>query len=167
MMAKLPDQRKQFAKEIEVDPDEPGLIEELSENGLLKASAPIFSEFWLSDFLDKQLDPQLPALVNFDCDELVLVTIRYPLASGVTAEQVRAALGAIESLSPASPTFWNWIRTKELGKSKATKPKGKDTHTISTMMGDGSTVVGTLELKRGELILGANSIERAEAARLT
>jgi uncharacterized protein (DUF2384 family) len=69
----------------------------------------------------------------------VLVTVRYPLASGVTAE---------------------------LGKSKATNAKRKETHTISTTMEDGSTVVATLELKRGELILGANSSERAEAARL-
>jgi hypothetical protein len=167
VMAKLPSQRKQLAEENEVDPDDPALIEELSENGLLQASAPIFSGFWLSDFLDRELDPQLPTFSNSEGDELVLVTVRYPLASGVMVEQVRTALGAIESLSPASPTFWNWIRTKEPGKSKATKANRKDTHTISTVMGDGSTVVATLELKRGELILGANSIERAKAARLT
>jgi hypothetical protein len=167
MMAKLPDQRKHLAKEIGVDADGPALIEVLSENGLLQAAAPLFSGFWLSDFLDRELDPQLPAFSNFDGDELLLVTVRYPLASGVVGEQVCTALAAIESLSPASPTFWNWIRMKEPEKSKAAKAKGKDTHTIGTMMGDGSTVVATLELKRGELILGANSIERAEAARLT
>jgi hypothetical protein len=167
MMTKLPDQRKQLAEEIGVDGDDSALLEELSENGLLKASAPVFSGFWLSDFLGKELDPQLPTFSNSDGDELVLVTVRYPLASGVTAEQVRTALGAIENLSPASPTFWNWIRTKEQAKSKATKAKRKDTHTIGTTMEDGSTVVATIELKRGELILGANSIERAEAARLT
>src|SRR5262249_13650923 len=116
---------------------------------------------------DKELDPQLPTFSNSDGDELLLVTVRYPLASGVMREQVRTALGAIESLSLASPTFWNWIRTKEQAKSKATKAKGKDTPPTSTTMEDGSTVVATLELKRGELILGANSIERAEAARVT
>jgi hypothetical protein len=167
VMAKLPSQRKQLAEENGLDPDDPALIEVLQENRLLQAAAPLFSGFWLSDFLDKELDPQLPTFSNSDGDELVLVTIRYLLASGVIAEQVRTALGAIESLSPASPTFWNWIRTKEQAKSKATKTKRKETHTISTTMGDGSTVVATLELKRGELILGANSIERAEAARFT
>jgi hypothetical protein len=167
VMAKLPSQRKQLAEEIGVDPDDPALLEELSENGLLQAAAPLFSGFWLSHFLDEVLDPQLPTFSNSDGDELVLVTVRYPLASGVIAEQVRTALGAIESLSPASPNFWNWIRTKAPGKSKATKTKRKETHTISTTVEDGSTVVATIELKRGELILGANSIERAEAARLT
>jgi hypothetical protein len=165
VMGKLPSQRNQLAEEIGVDGDDPALLEELSENGLLQAAAPLFSGFWLLAFLDEVLDPQLPTFSNSDGDELMLVTVRYPLASGITAEQVRTALGVIESLSPASPIFWNWIRT-EPGKSKATKAKRKDTHTISTTMEDGSTVVATIELKRGELILGANSIERAEAARL-
>jgi hypothetical protein len=167
VMVKLPGQRRKFAAEIGVDADDPELIERLSVDGMLQAAAPVFSHFWLSNFLDEALDPQLPTFSNSDGDNLVLVTVRYPLASGVTTEQVRTAIGAMESLSPASPTFWNWLRAKETGKSKATKSKRKATHAISTTMEDGSTVIATLELKRGELILGANSVERAEAARST
>lgn len=165
VMAKMRGQGKEFAAVVGVDANHPELIEQLSVDGLLQAAAPVFSHFWLKNFLDEALDPQLPRFANSDGDDLVLVAVRYPLASGVTAEQIRAAIGTIESLSPASPTFWNWLRAKRPAKSKARKSKGKASHSISTTMDDGSTVIATLELKRGELILGANSVERADAAR--
>ena len=165
LAAKLPDQRKKLATEFGVDVANPIVVKELSEQGLLQATAPLFSSIWLSNFLDKALNPQPRAFTNSDGDDLVLVTLRYPLAPGVGAEQVRTALGTIESLSPASESFWNWIRLRKTRSSGARTPGKKGGLKIITTREDGSVVLGTVELKGDMLMFGANSIERAEGGR--
>jgi hypothetical protein len=162
--AKLPDPRKEIAAEFGVDTDDPAVAKELSVSALLRDAAPLITNLWLSNFLHRALNPQPPTFSNSDGDDIVMVTVRYPLAPGVKREQVRAALETIGSLSPSSKTFWNWIRTAP--PKSARMKRGKiDAPTISTTLDDGSIVLGAVELKGKHVVLAANSIERSETGR--
>lgn len=103
--------------------------------------------------------PQL--LFNSDGDELLFHEIRYPLA-GVTQKTVAAALDAVPDLRPKSRTFWNWLENHEAPK-KAFRPQGrvKAGLSLTSEMDDGATVLGTLELRGRQLLVGVNSRERA------
>ena len=165
MVAKLPEHRKRLAGEVGVEATNPIVVEELSEAGLLRVSAPIFSSHWLSEILDRVLDPEPLSFTNSDGDDLVLFTVCYPLGRGVSANPVRTALEAIECLRPASENFWNWIRAEDTGPLADTKQHKKAERRISTTMEDGAIVLGTIELKGLQLIFGANSVERVKAGR--
>lgn len=165
MVAKLPEHRKRLAGEMGVEATNPIVVEELSEAGLLRVSGPIFSSHWLSEILDRVLDPQPLSFTNSDGEDLVLFTVCYPLGRGVSANPVRTALEAIECLRPASENFWNWIRAEDTGPLADTKQRKKTERRISTTMEDGAIVLGTIELKGLQLIFGANSVERVKAGR--
>ena len=138
---------------------------ELSEEGLLRVAAPIFSGIWLSAILDRALDPEPLSFTNSDGEDLLLSTVRYPLGRGVSPKQVRASLTAIECLRPASEDFWNWIRAEAAGLLTDKNHGKKNGRKIITTMEDGTVVLGTIELKGRQLIFGANSAERVQAGR--
>ncbi len=141
-------------------------IDEVAKHALLQTAAPIFSNFWLSDFLKKTIDPEPRKIMNSDGEDLVMVTMRFPLIPAVKRDQALATLEAIAGLRPASKTFWNWLRTDETrmkGSKKRRKPV--DATMLVSAMEDGSTILGTVELKGRAVLFGTNSRKRAAIGR--
>lgn len=126
---------------------------------VMRTTAFLFTGIWLRDILQWRLHPALPKLCNSDGDEIVWTTATYPLAADGRA--IRLALARIPSLRAEGKTFWNWIAAKQ----EAGKKPPKDAQTIITSLDDGSTVLGTLELKGRTLIFEANSPERSKRGR--
>ncbi|GAA3675021.1 MAG: hypothetical protein ABF636_13665 [Acetobacter sp.] len=130
----------------------------------LRELAPMFTLTWLFRTLEtlaRQMEGAPQLLFNSDGDELLFHEIRYPLAKGVTQKTVAAALDAVPDLRPESRTFWNWLENHEAPK-KAFRPQGraKAGLSLTSEMDDGATVLGTLELRGRQLLVGINSRER-------
>lgn len=89
----------------------------------------------------------------------------YPFVAGTTTDDIRSALGRCPELRQENATFWNWISPEKpamaLGKQKLLL---KSQAFISTL-GDGSLVLGVLELKDKTLVLSANSQARSDRGR--
>ena len=85
----------------------------------------------------------------------------YPLKPEATADAIGLALAAIPALHPESETFWNWTEPQP----NARRRRPADGQTFVTTLGDGSLVLGTLELKDRMLVLEVNSQQRAERGR--
>lgn len=157
---------EELVAEIGEAPAAKGKIDEVAKQALLQTAAPIFSTFWLSDFLKKTLDPEPRKITNSDGEDLVMVTMRFPLVPSVKRDRALAALEAIAGLRPASKTFWNWLRTDETrmkGAKKRRKPA--DATMLIAAMEDGSTILGTVELKGRVVLFATNSRERAAVGR--
>ena len=89
---------------------EPAEIDKaLGSEEVLRLSSPLFSTYWLSDVLDRALNPQVPELRNSDGEEMVFLSLHYRLLRGVTAKRVREALNRLPDLRQESATFWNWL----------------------------------------------------------
>lgn len=123
----------------------------------------LFSSIWLENALDHLLKPAMPQLVNSEGDPIEFITVRYPLAAKAKQADIRVALSSVTALRPENAKFWNWIeREPRHGGRKPASEKGQ---TLSSTLDDGSTVLGTVELKGRELILSCNSEARAERGR--
>ena len=159
---KLSDKEKrEIAEAIGQDFDEDA-IADLSPTQRLRAINPMFTTFWLLDMIDRTEAPDIPDLRNAEGDELVLCEVRYPLAAGIKAKDIRAVLGACADFRPASETSWNWISQ---GKPAAASGAGEQSLTFETWREDGTLVLGNLELEDKTLILGVNSRQRSERGR--
>ena len=154
-----------FFEELSLDMSDPEvnrlITSVTSESEILRLSAPLFSTLFLVDLLDRVLDPKLPQLTNNDGEEMEFIALVYRLLDGVMPEKIRAALDQAPDLDAASPTFWNWLAPKDAAPKQRTARKGKALGFMSTM-GDGSIVLGTIELKARTLELHVNSESRAE-----
>ncbi|GAN55825.1 hypothetical protein [Tanticharoenia sakaeratensis] len=131
----------------------------------LRELAPAFTLTWLFRTLEtmaRQMEGAPQFLFNSDGDELLFHEIRYPLAKGVTQKAIAAVLDAVSALRPESRRFWNWLENHQ-GPKKAFRPQGraKQGLSLTSEMDDGATVLGTLELKGRQLLVGVNSRERA------
>ena len=127
----------------------------------LRATAFLFTGLWLNDVLHRTLHPKLPDLCNSDGDAIVWTTVRYALKPNARSEAIGRALAGLASLQPESETSWSWIDTEK----HAGKKRRGEKQTVVTTLGDGSVVLGTLELKDGTLTLETNSLRRAERGR--
>ncbi|WP_407146407.1 hypothetical protein [Bradyrhizobium sp. ORS 86] len=56
----------------------------LSPTERLRASAPIFTTFWLVDAIDRIQSPRIPDLRNAEGDEVMLCEARFPLDARTT-----------------------------------------------------------------------------------
>lgn len=130
----------------------------------LRDLAPAFSLYFLADLLDRIVAPAVPQMTNSDGDDIEFMRLVYRLSEGVTAKQVRAALAQAPNLEAVSETFWNWLETETA--SKVTR-KGNASPTLKfvTTTGEGSTVLGTIELKSRTIELCVNSEIRADHGR--
>jgi hypothetical protein len=133
----------------------------LTTTEILRASAFLFTNVWLDDLLTRTLRPALPRMYNTDGDELMFTTVTYPLQPQATAIAIRLALTTISALQPENQTFWNWIKPQP----SARKRRPANGQTLITTLGDGSLVLGTLELRNGSLVLEVNSQQRAARGR--
>jgi hypothetical protein len=169
LLAKLHWFESRVEREMHVIADELGtqfdsrLYKRITADGaLLELAAPIFTGIWLSDALDRALNPRRPQLDNTDGDAIVLCTIRFPLEQTASRETVCAALAAMDDLQAASDTFFNWIgpdiETSEL-------PANLPGHVIMSNLSEGGAVLGSIEVNSNEIVVTANSRQRAERAK--
>jgi hypothetical protein len=154
-----------FFEELSLDMSDPEvnrlITSVTSESEILRLSAPLFSTLFLVDLLDRVLDPKLPQLTNNDGEEMEFIALVYRLLDRAIPEKIRAALDQAPDLDAASPNFWNWLAPKDAAPKQRTARKDKALGFMSTM-GDGSIVLGTIELKARTLELHVNSENRAE-----
>src|SRR5260370_8615726 len=81
------------------------------------------------------------------------------------ADDIQLALSRCSELRPANATFWNWIEPKPLARALGGQKRPPKSQMFSTIMDDGSLVLGNVELKDQALILSVNSPARAERGR--
>ena len=138
------------------------LYKKITANGaLLELAAPIFTRIWLADALDCALNPRRPQLYNTDGDAIEMCTLRFPLAPTASQEMVCAALGQLDDLRAASDTFFNWIGPEI---ATADVPADLPGHVIVSNLSDGGAVLGGIKIAANEIIVTANSPQRAERA---
>jgi hypothetical protein len=131
---------------------------------LLPILAPAFSLYFLEDLLDRIMNPAVPQMTNSDGEDMEFMRLVYRLADGVTHAQVCAALNRAPDLDAASETFWNWLELKKATRKRRKAGAGKDLGFVTTM-GDGSVVLGTIELKSKTIELCVNSETRTDRGR--
>jgi len=158
------DEKRQFAEANGQDFDD-AAFSDLSPTERLRAIGPMFTTFWLADAIERVQAPENPDLRNAEGDELVLCEVRYPLAAGMTADDIRAVLEACPEFRPASATSWNWIsQEKPAAASRAGEPS-QQSLTFETWHEDGTLVLGNVELENKALVLSVNSRQRSDLGR--
>ena len=169
LLAKLRWFESRVEREMHVISDEldaqfdSGLYKGITANGaLLELAAPIFTRVWLSDALDRALNPRQLQLYNTDGDAIELCTLRFPLTQTASQETICAALSAIDDLRATSDTFFNWVGP-EIGTSEL--PAKLPGHVIMSNLSGGGAVLGSIEVKSNQLVVTANSRQRAERAK--
>jgi hypothetical protein len=157
-------------REMHVIADELGtqfdsaLYSHLSPKGaLLEFAAPIFTRIWLSDALDRALNPRPLQLYNSDGDALVLCTLRFPLEQTTSQDMACAALAIVDDLRVASDTFFNWVGP-EISTSEL--PANLPGHVIMSSLSEGGAVLGSIEVGSNQVVVTTNSLQRAERAKL-
>lgn len=154
----------QILPDLDDSIDPADLNNAFSDTEVLRHAAPLISTVWLSDVLEKVLNPRLPEIYNSDGNEFVFLSLHYRFRPGVTAARVRKALNRLPDLQAESPNFWNWLEPADTP-SKHLQTKGRAGLAFLSTLDDGSLVLGSLELKGKRLLLTVNSENRAERAR--
>ena len=127
---------------------------------VLRMTAPLFSHIWLSERLSWTFDEKtLPMLFNGDNEEVVFHEVCFPLASGITQKDIAARLQTIPELQQENTRFWNWLNLRPT--KRAAKKRTPGALMFDTLMDNGASVMGQLELKGRFLILSVNSSVRA------
>lgn len=126
----------------------------------LRRAAPLFTSAWLFDVLPKAMGQTQPVLHNSDGEEVVFHETRFPLATGVLPEDIRARLDAVHVLRGESERFWNWLGSPSPKQPRVDKTSNAMTWNVT--MDDGTLVLGNIELKDHFLILSVNSASRAD-----
>jgi len=159
-------EQRRLADLVRRDVDDPAIVNAFSQTALLHAAAPTITTVWLIDIIDRATAPQIPEMRNADGDELLFCTVHYPFADGAGADDIRLALSRCPELRQENATFWNWIGPRRSAKALGAQKQTLKSQTFTTILGDGSLVLGNVELKDKALILSVNSQARAERGRL-
>jgi hypothetical protein len=133
------------------------LASEAPDRDALAGLAPVFTNAWLADRLKTIIDP--PKLSNTDGHDILFTTARYPLLASARVAAVRSALDRSPELLRETAGFWNWIG--EAPPISRTRTPSDGGLTIGSWRPDGSTVLGSVELRGRSLVLNVNSAERA------
>lgn len=155
----------EFARQIGREVNDPIIAAALSDTGVLSLTAPLFTSFWLADALKAALDPPDIEIRNGDGEELLFSALHYPLKPGTSGDDIRSELSKLPDLRQENDHFWNWIRMEKANRDEDASSVKEDVHTFTTMLDDGSIVLGTLELREKELVLETNSQRRADCGR--
>jgi len=158
------DEKRQLAEANGQDFDD-AAFSDLSPTERLRAIGPMFTTFWLADVIERVQAPENPDLRNAEGDELVLCEVRYPLAAGMTADDIRAVLEACPEFRPASATSWNWISRERPAPASHAGERSQQSLTFETWNEDGALVLGNLELENKALALSVNSRQRSDLGR--
>jgi hypothetical protein len=157
---------QELVRELGHDGDDPSMASLWDDNAVLGASAFLFTTIWLHDVLQTTMNPVVPKICNSDGDELRFLMAHYPLKPGATAQAIRGELGSLSQLRPASDTFWNWVAAgNPAGRNFTPDSDQPGGQTFTTILDDGSLVLGTVELKDRSLILAINSQSRLDRGR--
>jgi hypothetical protein len=154
------DEKRQLA-EADGEDFDGAAFPDLSPTERLRAIGPMLTTVWLVDAIDRIQAPRRE-LRNADGDEFVLCELRYPLAAGIKADDIRKALKACPEFRPASATSWNWIRQE---RPAAALRAGERSLTVETWQEDGALVLGNIALKNKALVLSVNSRQRSDLGR--
>jgi len=127
---------------------------------VMDSLAVLCSDIYLQHTVLHILEPDIPTFVNTDGDLIEWHEVRFPLRQGVTQAKIRPDICAIPDLQMETAKFWNWLE----GEMRAHKQEnnGQNIRIFSSTMDSGETVLGNVELKGRDLLLTANSAERAE-----
>ena len=160
-------EKHKLADLIKCDPDHPSITNAISDSALLQVAAPAVTTVWLTDILDRMMNPGTLEVCNTDGDELLFCSIHFPFMQTTRPSDIRLALNELPDLRQETETFWNWISCQDSASTSRTK--GKSEHRqlkmLTTTLDDGSIVLGNIELKDRSLILSVNSQPRAERGR--
>jgi len=160
------DEKRELARDAIGEDLDDGSIADLSPTEMLRASSSMFTTFWLIDLIDRIREPAIPDLRNADGDELILREVRYPVALGTTADDIRAVLEARPEFRPASTTSWIWVsQGKPAAASRDADEQLQESLTFETWQEDGALVLGNVELEDTALVLAVNSGKRSDIGR--
>ena len=159
-------ERQKLADLVRRDVNDPTIVNGLSQAALLRAAAPTITTVWLIDIIDRATVPQIPEVRNAEGDELLFCTLHYPFAEGAAADDLRLALSRCPELRQARATLWSWTGPQRSAKSLGAQKQPPKSQTFTTILDDGSLVLGNVELKDKALILSVNSRARAERGRV-
>jgi hypothetical protein len=148
---RAPREVTEAAREAGIATDAEGLAGLLTSDLLLAGAAFMVTDYWLDAALKAQ-GRDRPTMVNSDGEPLEFTTLHFPLLPGVTAAQLRAALGRVAALRAENDRFWNWLA--EPGARAETVPDCANALSFITTMDDGALVLGTPELQGRRLSLG-------------
>jgi hypothetical protein len=134
---------------------------DLAQAPQLAMMAPAFSSIWLTDALQRALNPQLPELVNRDGHSIVLCASRFPLLKKAGASACRKALATVPDLVEAGTKHFNWIGAAGEPTAAPGPLANRKTIALMTTSSSGDTILGSVEIKRDVVELSTNSRERA------
>ncbi len=134
---------------------------DLADTMPLELAGPAFTSLWLTDALDRTLNPQIPQLRNTDGDEIVLCTSRFSMHAGIKPAQCRLALAGIPGLQQEDAKFFNWVGDAVPAPIAKPLQQADDTLTIMSSNDNGQTILGSIEIKKAAIELSTNSRERA------
>jgi len=159
-------EQRRLADLVRRDVNDPAIVNAFSQTALLRTAAPAITTVWLIDIIDRAKAPQIPEVRNAEGDELLFCTVHYPFAEGAAADDIRLALNRCPELRQENATFWNWIGPRRSANGLDAQKQPLKSQTFTTILDDGSLVLGNVELKDKALILSVNSQARAERGRL-
>jgi len=138
----------------------PDKLENIADEEL-QHLAPLFTLSWLSGVLESVAFREDPSLSNSEGEAIEFHDMRFPFVSGVTQKQIASRLNELSDLEQEDAKFWNWL---ERGKKPGKTPAGNNTQGLflKATFGDGSRVLGNIELKGKSLIFSVNSADRAK-----
>lgn len=132
---------------------------ELSPADLAHASSMLLTGAWLVDRLSRILEPELHDLRNAEGDEIVLCEAIYPLATGTTDADIRAALERRAEFHATSTANWNWVAAEKVDR-EAQSPE--QSLRFETWSDAGELVLGGVTLEADAVVLSTNSRQRAD-----
>lgn len=158
-------EKQTFADLVGRGVDNPAIANGFSETAVLHAVTPTITTVWLIDTIDRALGPQIPEVCNAEGDELLFCTAYYPFVAGTTTDDIRSALGRCPELRQENATFWNWISPEKPARTLGKHKLPLESQVFVSTLGDGSLVLGGLELEDKALVLSANSRARSDRGR--
>lgn len=136
---------------------------------ILRESAYLFTNIWLSDLLGSRSGAKLPEIRNSDGDPIAFATVRYPLRAPVDRAALEAALATVPGLLQTGDDLWTLSEAppRRHGNTVAAAalPVPEDGMALQSMLPDGSISVATVALEDDRLEVEANSSRRAEKVR--
>lgn len=132
------------------------------DDAVVAEMAPMFTRFWLNEILVSVRQPP-PTIVNFDGEELVFCEARFPVPDANAAEIERRLDGAAElERVGEDERCWQWVGGGSAPKRKAKGGSGGKGFSFGSFDDRGRLSLGTIEMEDRQLVLSANSHERAE-----
>ncbi|MCP4123490.1 MAG: hypothetical protein GY751_17205, partial [Bacteroidetes bacterium] len=131
------------------------LTHELAILARLKTTAPLFSEYWLTETMHDFVEDITPRMTNSDGDEIEFIKFHFRFKKGTTQAKIHNALEKADDLDAIGEKVWNWIDVG--GESSQTNTKNSPAHSL-----DGHTILGNLKMHGKILEAQTNSAARAE-----